>query len=194
MAVEGVGLPAHLGGRVEEPLRGGGGNDAFGDGAIAFDRAELGLEISLAVDALTRDPGIEKKRPPGDVDGNVGNERHCRFEPVFADIAPRAHDIGDDIDVQRRRRGGVVGHGFKPAKLVHPAGSNRLPHRPAFTCDKWGRVQRAATSPATRATRDSTLSVGFSVASVTAVSMPERLRSGASMVCLSTLAMRRAMT
>jgi len=105
MAVEGVGLPAHLGGRVEEPLRGGGGNDAFGDGAIAFDRAELGLEISLAVDALTRDPGIEKKRPPGDVDGNVGNERHRRFEPVFADIAPRTHDIGDDIDVHRRRRG-----------------------------------------------------------------------------------------
>ena len=102
MAVERVGLPADLVGRVDEAFHGGGGGDPFGDRGVAFGGAEFGFQIGLPVDTFARDPGIEEIRPPVDVDGDVGDERQRGFEPALADIAPRADDVGDHVDMDGR--------------------------------------------------------------------------------------------
>src|SRR5580704_12194240 len=60
MAVERVGLPGHLVGRVDQPFHGGGGADPFGDRGVAFDGAEFGFQISLPVNPFARNPGIEE--------------------------------------------------------------------------------------------------------------------------------------
>ena len=72
MAVERVGLPADLVGRVEQALHRGRRGDALGDHGVALGGAELGFEIGLPVDAFARNPRIEEIRPPIDVDGMSG--------------------------------------------------------------------------------------------------------------------------
>ena len=110
------------------------------------------------------------------------------FEPALADEAPRTDHVGDDVDMQRSGRGGRSGHDETfdcVASELSACSGRREPTSPRFG-RKWCGAQPAATSPTTRAISESTLSVGLSVASVTAVSTPLRLRSGASIVCLST--------
>src|SRR6202167_1713502 len=100
MAIERVRLAADLVEGVAQPLHGRRRGDPLGDDGITLDRAELGLEVSLPVNAFARNPRIEEIRPPSDVDGNVGDERDRLFQPVFADIAPWTHDVGNNGDVK----------------------------------------------------------------------------------------------
>src|SRR6202030_2695697 len=58
---------------------------------------------------FARNPGIEEIGAPVDVDGDVGGLRQRRFEPVLADIAPRADHVGDDVDMHGAWLGGLFG-------------------------------------------------------------------------------------
>src|SRR4029077_8242270 len=145
--------------------------------------------------------------PPVDADADVGDERQCRLEPVLADIAPRADHVGDDVDMHRPC-GGLVGrnllrHDAVLRVLGESLGRKLSPCGAMEGIGRWRRTSLAAlrpshadhrfgASPATRAIRQSTLSVDFKVARVTAASMC--FFSGASMVFFKTLAMRRATT
>ncbi len=183
MTIERVGLPADLVGIIDQAFHGGGGRDALGDHGIALGRAEFGFQISLAVDAFARDPGIEEIRAPIDVDGDIGGERDGAFEPALADIAPRADDVGDDVDMHGS---GASSGEFDHRKTfdscvqsqpnAYPANQGELGSR-RKPLDGVG-AHPAATSPTTLAISESTLSVGFSVASVTAASMPLLLAVG----------------
>ena len=108
MTVERIGLPADLVGIVNEPLHRGGGGNALGDHGVTLGRAEFGFQISLPVDAVARDPVVEEIRPPIDVDVDVGRERDGAFEPALADIAPRADDVGDHVDMDGSARLGRI--------------------------------------------------------------------------------------
>src|SRR5262249_12613013 len=110
MTIDGVWLPLHLVRRVGEAFRRRRGADALGDRLVALDRAEFGFEIGLAVDALARDPRIEEIGPILDLGGGVRRELKRAFEPVLADIAPRADYVGDDVDMHACRLVGS-GHG-----------------------------------------------------------------------------------
>jgi hypothetical protein len=73
----------------------------------ALRAAEFRIEVRAPLDALPREVGIELERMPAH-DGVprcavAGGEDQRRFQPALANEAPRAHDIGDDIDGQRRR-------------------------------------------------------------------------------------------
>ena len=47
---------------------------------------------------------VQLKRMPADGDFNVGAPmelRDCRLDVAFADVAPRADDVGNDVNVER---------------------------------------------------------------------------------------------
>ena len=71
--------------------------------------AEFPVEIGLAVDAVGRQVGIEKKRPPLNRDTGVGPQGQRMLEPALADIAPRAHRIENILDLHFSQRNVVVG-------------------------------------------------------------------------------------
>ena len=52
----------------------GRGRHTLGNCGVAFDRTELGLEIGLAVDALARNPWIEKIRAEVHGDRKFGRQ------------------------------------------------------------------------------------------------------------------------
>lgn len=101
MAIGRVGLPRDQFRLVDEALFARSRDHAPGYALIGFDRAELGGEIVLAADAFARHPGIEEERTEIQLDRNIGHERERALDPVLADIAPGAHHIGDDIDLER---------------------------------------------------------------------------------------------
>ena len=55
----------------------------------------------VAADALARHPGIEEERTPVHFDRNVRHQRQRVLDPLFADIAPGADHVGNDVDFQR---------------------------------------------------------------------------------------------
>src|ERR1700728_2300832 len=136
---------------------------------------------------------MEEVGPPVHLDIDVGDQRNRCFKPMLADVAPRADHVGNHLDVDGRCL--FFRHDANPSILAI-----NLTHRGVARNDGYCaldaqicvKVQRPA--PTTRAIRLSTLSLGFSVASVTSVAMPARCISGASIVFFSTLAIRRAMT
>ena len=67
----------------------------------ALGPAKLVFQILLAGDALLRQIGVELERVPADHHvGQVGSFRQGQsgFELAFADVAPGADHVGDDID------------------------------------------------------------------------------------------------
>jgi hypothetical protein len=74
---------------------------------VALGRAEFGGQILLAADALAWNPGIEEIRAEAHLDRDLGLEGDGLLQQTFADIAPGADDVGDDIDGQWS----FVGHG-----------------------------------------------------------------------------------
>src|SRR5262249_45231765 len=70
-------------------------------------RAELGGQVLFAADALARNPGVEEVRTISYLDRNLRPERNRVFQQALADIAPRADDVGYEIDGQR----GGIDHG-----------------------------------------------------------------------------------
>src|SRR5581483_7922903 len=107
MRVKRIGLTADLVDGIIEALRRGRGADTLRDALITFRGAELGGEVLLPRNALTRNPVVEKIGPVVDFDRDVGIERNRPFEPPLADEAPRADHIGNDVDTNRL----LVGHG-----------------------------------------------------------------------------------
>src|ERR1700692_4405695 len=101
MAVDRVRLALDLVGPVYQPLFVRRRDDAAGDALVSFDRAEFRREVFIAADALARDPGIEKERPPANLDRNIRRQRQRVLDPALADVTPGAHDVGDDIDLKR---------------------------------------------------------------------------------------------
>src|SRR5260370_566361 len=83
------------------PLAPRGGTHAGGDSLVGLGRAAFRGEGFVAADALARHPGIEKERPPVDFDRHVRRQRQRVLDPALADVAPRAHHVGDDIDLKR---------------------------------------------------------------------------------------------
>ena len=102
MTIDRVRLSRHLLGRVSQSFRRGGRGNALGDRVIACHRAEFSLELGPAVDAFARTPGIEKLGPVLDLGRGLWRERQRVFEPVLADIAPRADHVGHDVDMHAR--------------------------------------------------------------------------------------------
>ena len=98
MAVGRVGLPAELVDRIDEPVLRRGGRDPRGDFLVALRRAEFGRQILLARNAFRGNPVIQEIGVVMHLDRNVGVERDRLFEPLLADEAPRANDVGYDID------------------------------------------------------------------------------------------------
>ena len=98
VAVERVGLPLHLVGRVDEAFFRRRGADALRDALVALGRAELGGEILLARHAFARNPVIEEVGPPMHLDRDIRPQRQRLFQAVLADEAPRADHVGDDVD------------------------------------------------------------------------------------------------
>ena len=107
MTIDGVRLPADFLRLISEPFRRSGRADALGNRVIARHRAEFGLEIGLAVDAFARNPRIEEVGSKLDLGRRVGRERERAFEPMLADIAPRADDVRHDVDYERGGRRGA---------------------------------------------------------------------------------------
>ncbi len=101
MAVDRVGLPLDQVRPVREALFIGRGDNASGDALVGLGRAELRGEVFVAADALARHPGIEKERPPADLDRHIRHQRQRVLDAALADVAPWAHHIGDDVDVKR---------------------------------------------------------------------------------------------
>ena len=83
--------------------------------------AELAEHIGLAVDALRRDGRVELERPPAHGDIDIGRGGNRLVEPLLTEEAPRAHDIGHDVD----RQGLPVGHVIDPSILCVPPGRQR---------------------------------------------------------------------
>jgi len=80
--------------------------DAFGGADLgelvialggALDAAELPREVRLPIHAVERHVRIQLERTPADQD--VGHSAHRKrlLEPAFADVAPRADGIDDDV-------------------------------------------------------------------------------------------------
>ena len=60
--------------------------------------AKFGPKIGAPLHALGRDVGIEKEGVPMNLDVVIGKIGDRRFQPPFADIAPRADSIENDVD------------------------------------------------------------------------------------------------
>jgi hypothetical protein len=79
------------------------------DSRINFSRSlwppEFGFEVALSIGAFERQIGVELKRMPSNVDLGIGMVglplRHCGFNMTFSDVAPRADNVGDDINGER---------------------------------------------------------------------------------------------
>jgi len=71
----------------------------------ALRSAELAFEVRPARDARLRQVGIELERMPANrrpARGIVGRQPGERLhEPPLADVAPRTHDVGDHVDLER---------------------------------------------------------------------------------------------
>src|SRR6516165_2761201 len=118
MTIDGVRLPADFLRLISEPFRRSGLADALGNRVIARHRAEFGLEIGLAVDAFARNPRIEEVGSKLDLGRRVGRERERAFEPMLADIAPRADDVGHDVDMHARGLVRCGGHHGGHGKIL----------------------------------------------------------------------------
>ena len=105
VAIDGVGLALDQIGPVRQPLLARRGNDASGNALVSLDRAELRGQVFVAADALARHPRIEEKRPEVHLHGNVRHQRERALDPLLADVAPGAHDVRDDIDLERFQGG-----------------------------------------------------------------------------------------
>ena len=78
------------------------GADALVDFRGALRAAELRFEIGAPVDAVARQIGIQLERMPAHDGVNVGLARGVQrerlAEAAATDEAPRAHDVGNDVD------------------------------------------------------------------------------------------------
>ena len=104
MGVERVGR-ARQAVEMEFQANGGGGlGDALVHLARALGAAELGEAVLGAVDALARHVGIELEGMPGDGEMHalLGEDLERAFEMAFADVAPGADRVGDDVDAADR--------------------------------------------------------------------------------------------
>ena len=95
--------------------------DAFfkpdrGNALVHFDNfvriAEFLQHIELPVDPAHRNGRIELIGPPADFGGDLGAQCQSLFQPLLADIAPRADHIGNDVDGQDF---GFIKHGTRLA-------------------------------------------------------------------------------
>jgi hypothetical protein len=73
-----------------------------GDLARPLHPAELRREIEVALDPAGRHLGVEAERLPADVGRHVRPVGHGTDEPSPADVAPRADDVGVDVDLHAR--------------------------------------------------------------------------------------------
>ena len=101
MAIDGVGLALDEVRPIGQPLLARCRHDAAGNALVGIDRTKLGGEVIFPADTLARHPGVEEERPELHLDRNVRHERQRVLDPLLADIAPRAHHVGDDVDLQR---------------------------------------------------------------------------------------------
>ena len=91
-----------------QPNRLAGRTDARINFSSPFRSAKFVFQVLLARDACLRQIGVELKRMPTDLNRwQVGGlwQFQRRFEFAFADKAPGANHIRDDVDGQRRRAG-----------------------------------------------------------------------------------------
>ena len=63
--------------------------------------AELVQHVALAVLAFRRNGRVELERPPAHLDIDVADLAERCVEPLLADEAPRADDVGDHVDRDR---------------------------------------------------------------------------------------------
>jgi len=71
--------------------------------ADGFNAAELAFQICRAGDASRRDGRIEAERLPADREIEIGEHLDGMVEPMLAEIAPRADDVGDHVDREGSR-------------------------------------------------------------------------------------------
>jgi hypothetical protein len=72
---------------------------------VALDRAEFRDEVLFPADTLARDPRVEEIGPETHLDRDVGLQSDRLLQEPLADIAPRADDVGNHVDGERRGHG-----------------------------------------------------------------------------------------
>src|SRR6266699_1392512 len=70
-------------------------DDAPGDALVSLRRAEFRGEVFVTADPFARHPVVEKERPPVNLDRHIARQRQRVLDPALADVAPRAHHVGD---------------------------------------------------------------------------------------------------
>jgi hypothetical protein len=65
--------------------------------------AEFTNQIGLTIHARRGHCGIKQKTPPDIARGHMGAGGKGCIKPLFANIAPRANDIGVDFNINRLR-------------------------------------------------------------------------------------------
>jgi len=152
MTVDGVGLALHAVRIVFEPLVRRRGDHTPRNILVGFRRAEFLCQILISRNTFARHPRIEEERPPVNLDRHVAGERQRILDALLADIAPRAHHVGDDVDLQRLQgaHGGVLarecgpqiraaaGRGKPPTPALSPCRAG-----PPLSCRRPGRTSPA---------------------------------------------------
>lgn len=107
MGVHGIGRALELFEVEFEAKRGGGLGNALVHLLRALEAAELGDAVFAAIDAFGRHVGVELEGMPhrGEAELLLRQERHRPFELAFADVAPGANGIGNDVDAACGRDG-----------------------------------------------------------------------------------------